>query len=201
MKPCVLVLLFFTCFVSSKHEAVAQRNQSRPVARLITAPLTSASSRARRVDYEATLPSEPIESSEPSSTAAGAIEKRVFELINSVRQQNGLAPLTWDSELYRMARAHSKNMATRAFFSHVTPDGLSVRDRAQQAGLVSFRKIAENIAYNRGYDDPGAFAVDRWMVSSGHRENILGKEYRSSAIGVFVNAEGAVFLTQVFMLR
>jgi uncharacterized protein YkwD len=61
--------------------------------------------------------------------------------------------------------------------------------------------IAENIAYNQGYADPGAFAVDRWMISSGHRANILCPEFQASAIGTFVSADGAVYITQIFIAR
>lgn len=67
-------------------------------------------------------------------------------------------------------------------------------------GISRFRVLAENIAYNQG-DDPGAFAVERWMLSSGHRENILSTEFQASAIGSFVAADGRVYLTQGFITR
>ena len=71
----------------------------------------------------------------------------------------------------------------------------------REAGVKAFRVVAENIAYNQGYDDPGGFAVERWMASTGHRDNILNREFQASAIGVFVNSEGCVYLTQLFILR
>lgn len=200
------VFISLGCLFIPDQEARGQEYQTKPVARLITAPLTSTSSRPWRVGdgtespNELIAPSPSVNSSTSLADAAG-IERRAFEMINSVRLRNGLAPLSWDPDLCRMARVHSKNMASRGFFSHITPDGLSLKDRANQAGLAPFRMIAENIAYNQGYDDPGAFAVDRWMISSGHRGNILAREYRSSAIGVFVNSEGCVYLTQVFISR
>ena len=40
-------------------------------------------------------------------------------------------------------------------------------------GILQFRVVAENIAYNQGYEDPGAFAVERWMLSLKHPINIL----------------------------
>ena len=36
-----------------------------------------------------------------------------------------------------------------------------------------YKVLGENIAYNFGFDDPGGFAVERWMLSPGHRANIL----------------------------
>jgi uncharacterized protein YkwD len=91
-------------------------------------------------------------------------------------------------------------MSVRGYFSHETPEGLRLRDRARLAG-IRYRVIAENIAYNQGYDDPGAFAVERWTISSGHRENLLSTEFRGSAIGSFVAPDGTVYLTQLFILR
>jgi len=92
-------------------------------------------------------------------------------------------------------------MARLNFFAHETPEGLRLKERARASGILHFRVIAENIAYNKGYEDPGAFAVERWMISSGHRGNILYVGFQSSAIGSYVSADGSVFLTQVFISR
>jgi uncharacterized protein YkwD len=61
--------------------------------------------------------------------------------------------------------------------------------------------IGENIAYNKGYDDPGAFAVERWMISSRHRANILYVGFQASAIGSYISTDGTVYLTEVFINR
>ncbi len=129
------------------------------------------------------------------------MERRAFEVANEARVKNGLPKLAWDHELCIMARAHSQDMATHGFFGHQTPAGLRARDRARAAGIPRFTVLGENIAYNLGYDDPGAFAVERWMVSSGHRANILSNEFESSAVGVFIAQDGTVYLTQVFITR
>jgi uncharacterized protein YkwD len=118
-----------------------------------------------------------------------------------MRVKNGLVALKWDGELCRMARQHSQSMSQQGYFSHETPEGLRLKDRAKALGISHFRVIAENIAYNQGYADPGAFAVDRWMISSGHRANILCPEFQASAIGTFVSADGAVYITQIFIAR
>jgi uncharacterized protein YkwD len=100
-----------------------------------------------------------------------------------------------------MARHHSEKMSREGYFSHTTPDGKRLRDRARLVGIVQFRVVAENIAYNQGYEDPGAFAVERWMLSPKHRANILSPEFRAMATGSFVAADGSVFLTQTFITR
>jgi uncharacterized protein YkwD len=137
----------------------------------------------------------------PSLGEATAIEKRAFEMTNTARLRNNLAPLAWDPELCRMARIHSENMVRQGFFAHETPDGKHLKDRAHAAGIAHFQMLGENIAYNQGFDDPGSFTVGRWMMSPGHRANILSAEFRQSAIGVFVAPDGTIYLTQEFIAR
>lgn len=172
-------------------QAIAQEPTSRPVARLISHS-ADVYTRPRRID--------PLVGEE-ALFDANPIERRAFELTNDTRVRNGLTPLQWDSELCRMAREHSEKMAHENFFSHVNPRGERLKDRARAIGIGRFRVIAENISFNQGFPDPGAFAVERWMISPGHRANILHPGFEGSAVGVFVSEDGAVYLTQVFIAR
>jgi len=164
--------------------AFAQQAKPQPVARLITsiAPVR-------------TLPA-PSAIVEPNG-----VERRAFEQTNLVRVQNGLPPFVWDAEVCRMARTHSESMSREGYFAHVTPSGLRLRDRARVAGIFQYVVLGENIAYNQGYEDPGAFAVEKWMESPKHRANILSPEFSGMAIGSFVAPDGSVYLTQTFIKR
>ena len=142
-----------------------------------------------------------ISISAQDATKPNDIEKRAFEQTNLARIKNGLPPLAWDGEVCRMARAHSENMSRQGFFSHATPEGLRLRDRARLVGIIHYSVLGENIAYNQGYEDPGAFAVERWMLSPKHRANILSTEFRAMAIGSFIAPDGSVYLTQTFITR
>ena len=139
------------------------------------------------------MPATPIEPND--------IEKRAFEQTNLMRMQNGLPPLNWDADVCRMARIHSESMSRNQYFSHVTPDGLRLRDRARAAGILQFSVLGENIALSQGFQDPGAFAVSQWMQSTKHRANILSSEFRAMAIGSFVSPDGSIYLTQTFITR
>jgi len=172
--------------------ALAQEANSQPIARLISAAAVSPPSK--------TITSVVLLAA-PTLAEANAIERRAFEQTNIVRVQNGLAPFSWDAEVCRMARTHSESMSRLNYFSHVTPARLSLRDRARAAGILKFLVLGENIAYNQGYDDPGALAVERWMLSPKHRANILSPEFRAMAIGSFVGRDGSVYLTQTFITR
>ncbi len=129
------------------------------------------------------------------------IEKRAFEQTNLVRVKNGLRPFTWDADICRMARIHSESMSRNRYFSHVTPEGMRLPDRARAAGILQFSTLGENIAYSQGYDDPAAYVVEQWMQSKKHRANILSNEFRAMAIGSFVGPDGSIFLTQTFITR
>lgn len=137
----------------------------------------------------------------PALGDASTIERTAFEKTNEARAQNGLQPLVWDPLLCKMARMHSEDMAQRGYFAHQTPEGLEPKDRGRALGLLHFRVLGENIAFNKGFADPGAFAVERWMMSGAHRANILYIGFQASAIGSYVAADGSVYLTQVFLTR
>jgi len=183
----VLLIVLALCYTGS-----AQNHATQLSARLLSEP------NARPLSE--VLASVALPTVSPSIDEATTIERRAFERTNQERFKAGLAPLVWDADLCRMARAHSESMARLNFFAHETPEGLRLKERARALGL-HFRVIAENIAYNKGYEDPGAFAVERWMISAGHRANILYVGFQGSAIGSHVAADGSVYLTQVFINR
>ncbi len=142
--------------------------------------------------------------SEPTAKKAStnfSFERKAFEEINQQRTAIGLPPLVWSDDAAKIARLHSENMANFNFFSHQGLDGSMVNNRADAFGINKWRAIGENIAYNRGYANPIEFAVESWMKSNGHRENILNDRWKESGIGIAITAEGAYYFTQVFLDR
>jgi uncharacterized protein YkwD len=129
------------------------------------------------------------------------MEKKAFGLLNEKRGEKGLPPLIWDDEVAKIARIHSQNMASYNFFSHKGLDGSLVSDRADKIGLSKWRLIGENIVYLRGYRNPVEFAVECWMNSALHKENLLNKDWKQSAVGVAITENGTYYFTQVFLLR
>ncbi|NCB04340.1 MAG: SafA/ExsA family spore coat assembly protein [Clostridia bacterium] len=119
-------------------------------------------------------------------------EAEVVRLVNEQRAKNGLAPLTQNWELSRIARYKSQDMADNGYFSHTSPTYGSPFDMIRAFGL-SYRTAGENIA--KGYATPKA-VVDGWMNSSGHRANILNASFRQ--IGVGYSADGNHW-TQMFL--
>lgn len=121
-----------------------------------------------------------------------AYEAEVVRLVNEIRQQNGLRPLTANWELSRVARYKSQDMVDNRYFSHTSPTYGTPFQMIKAFG-ISYRTAGENIAY--GYATPQA-VVDGWMNSSGHRANILNASY--TQIGVGYVARGN-YWTQMFI--
>jgi uncharacterized protein YkwD len=201
LLPCLFITGLFV-------NASAQIDHARPTARLIassdhalqpTITRTTASVRPRSVLVGEETRREV--SAHPSyGVSATQEERRAFDLINEARRAQGYAPLVWDAELTRMARAHSEQMARQNVLSHDTADG-SMIARAHSLGIGGWRTLAENIAYNQGFDDPAAFAVERWLKSPLPRDNILRASFTHAGLGVARTPDGRVYFTQVFVAR
>ena len=74
-----------------------------------------------------------------------------------------------DGRVVAIASAHSADMDSRNFFSHINPDGKGPFQRLQGSN-VAFSAVAENIALG---PKTGQEAYDTWLRSPGHRRNIL----------------------------
>lgn len=129
------------------------------------------------------------------------VEQIAFKIVNEKRIENGLKPLTWSNDVAKVAREHSDDMAEFQFFDHRGLDNKLVSDRADRNGISKWRSIGENIAYNRGFNDPIAKTVQLWLDSPSHRRNMLSEDWKESAIGVAVAEDGAYYFTQVFLAR
>ena len=125
-------------------------------------------------------------------SAVTSMEEEVARLVNVERQKYGLAPLTLDWELSRVARYKSQDMHDRGYFSHQSPTYGSPFDMMRSFGL-SYRAAGENIA--KGHRS-AAEVVNAWMNSSGHRANILNASF--TKIGVGYVADGN-YWTQMFI--
>jgi uncharacterized protein YkwD len=183
----------------------AQTNAMRPVARLVGVSNSGASvaSRSESCEAQAHIMNASFTNARPRTARVSATgdERRAFDLINAERRARGESSLVWDAELTRMARLHSESMARQNFFDHIDPQGQNMTMRARACGVCGWSAIAENIAYNSGYDDPASFAVERWVASPKHRANLLRQGFTHSGVGVARAADGRVFFTQVFVTR
>ncbi|MCM1024325.1 MAG: CAP domain-containing protein [Prevotella sp.] len=127
-----------------------------------------------------------------TSSSVSDYEKKVAELVNEIRKENGLSELTLNTELSAVARAKSRDMKNNNYFSHTSPTYGSPFDMMKTFG-ISYRTAGENIAM--GYSTPEA-VVSAWMNSEGHRANILNSSFKEIGMGYVASGN---YWTQMFI--
>ena len=106
--------------------------------------------------------------------------------VNRVRADRGLGALAEDRRLRRAAVAHARDMVSRSYFAHVTPDGRRLADRLRASGYITGRvawHVGEGLAWGRRELSSPAATVDAWMRSAPHRRIVLGP-YLEIGVGV-----------------
>ncbi len=135
--------------------------------------------------YELTYRGELHEAPEPTEEEWRRIEAgseaQVLDLTNIIRVRSDLSVLEPDEEASDVAFLHSEDMMENDYFSHESIDGSTLADRLKE-GDVSYATAGENIAAN--YSDSIA-AVEGWLNSKGHRENMLNKDFTHLGVGVY----------------
>jgi uncharacterized protein YkwD len=198
-KSAVIVVLFLCVFAQNAFSQTIKAEKTGEVAAYVTEKDIDSGIVRRRIANAETAKT----TSKFKFTADQLVdfEKQTFALINQKRAEFGLQPIVWSDEVAKIARLHSENMAKYNFFSHTGIDGKMVNNRADLLGITKWTAMGENIAYNRGYQKPLECAVEKWMESPGHRENLLNDRWKESAIGIAVTADGTYYFTQVFLVR
>ncbi|GAM24353.1 hypothetical protein SAMD00019534_075280, partial [Acytostelium subglobosum LB1] len=123
-----------------------------------------------------------------------AIGRKSLELTNAFRKTHNKPPLQWHQALYTIGVEHSKNMAeNKVAFGH---DGF---DNRVSRFPFAHQKSGENVAMNNMDATVAETAVEGWIHSKGHRENLLG-HFNICSIGVYQSNDGKWYLTQLFAL-
>ncbi len=120
------------------------------------------------------------------------LRQEVLNLVNGKRAKAGAPPLRLNTLLNGSAQTYAHVMADEGFFSHVSPEGQTLRDRITGSGYydrtyqqdchcIPGYTLGENLA--RGQRTPKE-AVDAWMKSQSHRDALLDPAYTDTGIGI-----------------
>ena len=136
-------------------------------------------------------------------------EADLVAAINNERTRRGLGPLTEDPLLNVTARSHSREMCSLSYFDHHSPTsnectpmdrylaGLRAwGENKPEAALVGeniFYASATDAVYNVGY------AHASLMNSPGHRANILEPRFTKVGVGLYRDAQGRFWVTEMFL--
>ena len=115
----------------------------------------------------------------PNDTTPIVDENYILERINAIRSENGLPLLSIDSLLDSVANTKAKDMVENNYFSHNSPTYGTPFEMMQNAG-VRYVNAGENIAGNSNIDA----AIDSFLNSDAHKQNILSNAYNYIGIGI-----------------
>lgn len=128
---------------------------------------------------------------QPASAAMDRIELNSASLVNTERKAAGLKTMTRQACLQRHAEVHAQRMAKAGKLYHRTPAAL--RTVMQRCKLTS---IGENIAVGKAMTSPQV--VSAWMGSSGHRANILKKDFNRIGAAYHNRSNGQRYWIQLY---
>lgn len=113
-------------------------------------------------------------------------ELQTLDIINKKREAESLSKLTWDKNLVNVAKIRAEEASQ--CWSHTRPDGTA---------WYTVSKIihGENLAKN--YSTPTE-VVNAWMASQGHKDNILRKNFKRTAIATYTTSDGVTYWCQAF---
>jgi uncharacterized protein YkwD len=111
-----------------------------------------------------------------------AVRADMLARVNAARRSAGLPPLRRSPDLDRAAQVHARDLLTRGYYEHVSPEGSTPLSRASAAGYRA-DLIAENLHQRTG---PVAAVVEDWLRSPGHRRNLLDPGARDLGVGLAI---------------
>jgi len=144
----------------------------------------------KEAPLEPQLPEEP-DTQEPGGNIPvfenNVNKELLLSLINNVRTKGcncgntmmpPVAPLNWNIYLELAAAKHSKDMQTRKYFNHTSPNGATPQTRIADAGYKASWS-GENIASGPTTEQA---VIDGWLKSEGHCKNIMSANYKDVAV-------------------
>ena len=128
-----------------------------------------------------------------TTTDASTQEQKLLNLINEDRAKNGLPALTLDPELSKLAQLKSDDMNSNNYFAHESPT-YGTAGQMLDSFNYNYQGVGENIAHHSNVEKAEA----AFMSSDGHRHNILGSQWDKVGIGISVDQNGYVYVTELF---
>lgn len=121
-------------------------------------------------------------------------ELEILNLINQYRKENGLAELKPYLQLQKVAKIKAEDIVSNEYFSHTSPTYGTPFELMLDNG-VEYKIAGENLAGNISPER----AVEAWINSTSHRDNILNEKFQYTGICVVESdVYGSVFV-QMFI--
>lgn len=121
-------------------------------------------------------------------------EEETLRLINEYRKENGLKELKAVSKLQEVAKLKANDLVQNEYFSH-TSEVLGTPFEMLEDNGIDYIKAGENLAGNKNPER----AVNAWINSPSHRDNILKAEYEYTGICVIDSPMYGKVFVQLFI--
>jgi uncharacterized protein YkwD len=122
-----------------------------------------------------------------------AIEYRMLDGVNVLRQARGLTPLTLNAQLNAAAATHSRDMSLQNRPWHFGSDGSSPLDRGRRVGY-SGQILGENISETF---ETEMQTLAAWLEQADTRDVILDPNAREMGFAWFQESNGKIWWTFV----
>ena len=132
-----------------------------------------------------------------SDLLASVLPSFLVDLANADRSANNVGTLKVNPKLVFAAEEKAKDMVSRGYFAHNSPDGVTPWHWIAKAEY-DFAYAGENLAVN--FDD-SALVNDAWMNSPSHRTNILNGKFTEIGIAAIegeYKGRKTMFVVQMF---
>lgn len=120
---------------------------------------------------------------------------KILALVNAEREALGLSALTYDSALESIAYNHSADMAEKSYLDHTSPEGFTLENRLDNAG-VTYGMAGENLA--SGFTSSDA-VIKAWKNSPSHYETLVNPLFTKVGLGYFAGGENGTYWTLVLI--
>jgi hypothetical protein len=142
------------------------------------------------VDPPSEKPHQPAPGEEAGGEGDGA--NALMRMVMLARRSESLPGLTRDPVLDRVAKSHADRMMRAKQIGHDVGNG-DPKERLERVG-ISLAHIGENVAHAANV----VLAHRALWSSPSHRDNLLQPRFDRVGIGVTTDADGSVWVTQIF---
>ena len=136
---------------------------------------------------------------ETNEIDVAVVENRMLELLNDLRSEVGVAPVTSNDQLKKAATIRA--IEIEESFSHTRPNGKATFTVLEEPEVnYSYRLAGENLAMGTNYLAEKEMA--EWLFkglkdSPGHYENMIKKDFEEVGIGVHYDGTN-LYIVQIF---
>lgn len=144
-------------------------------------------------------PEQPSAAETERFSPADRAEQLIHDQVNHERFIYQVPELQYSNSLAKVAEAHSRDMAEHGYFSHINTVGEMFEGRCREHGIdcAGGENLFRVSLTAMGPEGLANEAMESWVNTESHRNNILREQFTREGIGVYYGSE-YIYVTQNF---